>query len=319
MTKAPLVRDLRAKTAGQTSGNPTIRRARHSYATWLIANGVDIATVSKLLGHSEITTTLRVYAHTIEDSGKEAVCKIDEQLAKAYGNRMATGRPGNKKSLIRQASSGAGGGNRTRNSCLEGKGITIMQRPRLAPAWLARSSFPPAALWHCIAPAKRGPIASTRRRPCGTDLRGASKVSRASPLRTMRSCSVMPRRARSSPAVHKKSSAGRNWGPAHSRGQAARPRERPERQRPSIPVDGRPRNWWAGLDLNQRTALAGQIYSLVPLTTRPPTHDVDQPRYVGNRSRSSFPARRRLPAGQKSSITGASSSLRASAPVVAAV
>jgi hypothetical protein len=25
---------------------------------------------------------------------------------------------------------GAGGGNRTRDSCLEGKGITIMQRPR---------------------------------------------------------------------------------------------------------------------------------------------------------------------------------------------
>lgn len=32
------------------------------------------------------------------------------------------------------------------------------------------------------------------------------------------------------------------------------------------------KNWWAGLDSNQRTALAGQIYSLLPLTTRPPTH-----------------------------------------------
>jgi hypothetical protein len=31
------------------------------------------------------------------------------------------------------------------------------------------------------------------------------------------------------------------------------------------------KNWWAGLDSNQRTALAGQIYSLLPLTTRPPT------------------------------------------------
>jgi tetratricopeptide (TPR) repeat protein len=29
---------------------------------------------------------------------------------------------------------------------------------------------------------------------------------------------------------------------------------------------------WAGLDLNQRSAFARQIYSLVPLTTRPPTH-----------------------------------------------
>lgn len=30
---------------------------------------------------------------------------------------------------------------------------------------------------------------------------------------------------------------------------------------------------WAGLDLNQRSAFARQIYSLVPLTTRPPTHN----------------------------------------------
>lgn len=29
--------------------------------------------------------------------------------------------------------------------------------------------------------------------------------------------------------------------------------------------------WWAGLDSNQRSAFARQIYSLVPLTTRPPT------------------------------------------------
>ena len=33
-----------------------LHAARHSYATWLIASGVDIAIVSKLLGHSEITT-----------------------------------------------------------------------------------------------------------------------------------------------------------------------------------------------------------------------------------------------------------------------
>jgi hypothetical protein len=52
-------------------------------------------------------------------------------------------------------------------------------------------------------------------------------------------------------------------------------------------TDGRPRIWWAGLDLNQRTALAGQVYSLVPLTTRPPTHDGDSRKYGGHRSRSS--------------------------------
>jgi hypothetical protein len=35
----------------------------------------------------------------------------------------------------------------------------------------------------------------------------------------------------------------------------------------------RPQKWWAGLDSNQRSAFARQVYSLVPLTARPPTHE----------------------------------------------
>lgn len=90
---------MRAKRQRAGIALTTLHAARHSYATWLIANGVDIATVSKLLGHSEITTTLRVYAHGIEGSGKEAVRKIDEQIARAQGNRMATAaQPPTKKS-----------------------------------------------------------------------------------------------------------------------------------------------------------------------------------------------------------------------------
>ena len=46
---------------------------------------------------------------------------------------------GIKKSLCLQASSGAGGGNRTRDSCLEGKGITTMQRPQIGQGWIRTS------------------------------------------------------------------------------------------------------------------------------------------------------------------------------------
>jgi integrase len=74
-----------------------LHAARHSYATWLIASGVDIATVSKLLGHSEITTTLRVFTHALQGAGKAAVLNIDLQLAKAHGNRMATEEPSGAK------------------------------------------------------------------------------------------------------------------------------------------------------------------------------------------------------------------------------
>jgi hypothetical protein len=65
----------------------------------------------------------RTYAHVIEGAGRAAVRGIDEQLTKANANR------GGKKPKI-AVIRGAGGGNRTRDSCLEGKGITIMQRPQ---------------------------------------------------------------------------------------------------------------------------------------------------------------------------------------------
>lgn len=41
----------------------TQHQFRHSYATFLISNGIPINTVSKLLGHSSTDTTARVYIH----------------------------------------------------------------------------------------------------------------------------------------------------------------------------------------------------------------------------------------------------------------
>ena len=41
----------------------------------------------------------------------------------------------------------------------------------------------------------------------------------------------------------------------------------------------RPRRLWAGQDSNLRSAFARRIYSPVPLTTRPPTHEVDRLQY----------------------------------------
>jgi integrase len=45
---------------------------RHTYATRMIANGVELLTVSRLLGHSTIKTT-EIYAHTLEEDKVEAV------------------------------------------------------------------------------------------------------------------------------------------------------------------------------------------------------------------------------------------------------
>ena len=53
----------------------TFHSARHTHATLLLTNGVDIYTVSKLLGHKEIKTT-QIYARIIDEKKKEAVNKI---------------------------------------------------------------------------------------------------------------------------------------------------------------------------------------------------------------------------------------------------
>jgi integrase len=49
---------------------------RHTFASRLVSRGVDIVTVQQLLGHSDITVTLR-YTHTNLDSKYAAVAKLD--------------------------------------------------------------------------------------------------------------------------------------------------------------------------------------------------------------------------------------------------
>lgn len=49
---------------------------RHSYATRCIEKGVDIKSLSEMLGHADVTTTLRLYVHPSMDSKRQAVQKI---------------------------------------------------------------------------------------------------------------------------------------------------------------------------------------------------------------------------------------------------
>lgn len=49
---------------------------RHSFATRLLELGVDVKTVSQLLGHSSAKTTLDCYAHSLLDQQRRAVAKL---------------------------------------------------------------------------------------------------------------------------------------------------------------------------------------------------------------------------------------------------
>lgn len=46
---------------------------RHTYATRLIEAGMDFKTASHLLGHADITTTLKIYAHVTPDKARQAI------------------------------------------------------------------------------------------------------------------------------------------------------------------------------------------------------------------------------------------------------
>lgn len=53
---------------------------RHSNASLLIANGVSIPIVSKRLGHANVTTTTKIYAHAIQSADEKAANILAEKL-----------------------------------------------------------------------------------------------------------------------------------------------------------------------------------------------------------------------------------------------
>ncbi len=55
---------------------------RHTTGSLMIYEGVDIKTVSEILGHSSINITLDVYAHVIEEAKKKAADSLDKYLKK---------------------------------------------------------------------------------------------------------------------------------------------------------------------------------------------------------------------------------------------
>lgn len=59
----------------------TFHSLRHTNATLMIAEGTDICTVSKRLGHANTSTTLNVYAHALKSKDLEAADKLEKALA----------------------------------------------------------------------------------------------------------------------------------------------------------------------------------------------------------------------------------------------
>lgn len=64
----------------------TFHDLRHTHATWLLTHGVDIQTVSERLGHRDVATTLRIYAHVLPGRDEYAATVFE----KAVNDAMAS-------------------------------------------------------------------------------------------------------------------------------------------------------------------------------------------------------------------------------------
>lgn len=67
---------VRGKCDVQKCGLHTLR---HSFGSYLVSEGVDIATVSKLMGHRDITTTYNVYIHVLQQQQIDAINMFDKK------------------------------------------------------------------------------------------------------------------------------------------------------------------------------------------------------------------------------------------------
>ena len=55
---------------------------RHTFATMALEHGMDVKTLSTIIGHVSSATTLDIYSHVTDTMQKQAAVKIDHQIGK---------------------------------------------------------------------------------------------------------------------------------------------------------------------------------------------------------------------------------------------
>jgi integrase len=85
-----------SRRVGQIKTLPKIgvHGLRHTHATLLLEDGVDIKTVSERLGHDSIQTTLELYAHVTPRMRASAASRFGALLSRAQGIRAQDGPSG---------------------------------------------------------------------------------------------------------------------------------------------------------------------------------------------------------------------------------
>jgi integrase len=67
----------------------SLHTLRHSHGSVLLADGVDLATVSERLGHSSVRVTADIYTHALRGRDQDAARRWDEFMRRngVAGNR----------------------------------------------------------------------------------------------------------------------------------------------------------------------------------------------------------------------------------------
>jgi integrase len=58
----------------------TVHGLRHTFISLLISKGIDIVTVADLAGHSQASTTVNMYAHSLQSKKAEAISEISDLI-----------------------------------------------------------------------------------------------------------------------------------------------------------------------------------------------------------------------------------------------
>jgi integrase len=65
---------------GQVQLRIVAKDLRHTATTLMLANGVPLVTVSKILGHSSPAITATIYAYALDESKSTAIAGLSQQL-----------------------------------------------------------------------------------------------------------------------------------------------------------------------------------------------------------------------------------------------
>ena len=79
--------DKACANTGLTGISP--KTLRHTAGSLALASGASVATVQRLLGHQDATTTLRVYSHMMPDDFDNLAVAMDSAARKAAGANAA--------------------------------------------------------------------------------------------------------------------------------------------------------------------------------------------------------------------------------------